>query len=91
MRALLPDDDGLSRLVRSVVARSQVAAMDRAYLNFCRELLLVQHRTPGPDYSARARAVVEKWFRRGLSGRIMADLATALWAAVLGEDDYEEC
>ena len=54
-----------------------------AYLSFARELAAAERqpprtpRTPSqepgvyPDYSRQTKRIVEKWFRRGLSGHLM--------------------
>jgi hypothetical protein len=52
-----------------------------AYLSFAREVALSVHREPVPDYEPGTKRVVQKWFERGLHGRL-------LWLvgqAVIGE------
>jgi hypothetical protein len=41
------------------------------YLTFARELYATFHRPPVPDFDRRTKLVVQKWFVRGLSGRLM--------------------
>jgi hypothetical protein len=79
-------DDYLPGVVRTALSHADSDCVARAYLAFARELVAVQRQTPVPDYSERAKAVVAKWFRRGLSARVMAEIAQLLWAAGPGEE-----
>ena len=49
-----------------------------AYLAFARELDLSFRLAPAPDFSERTKAVVAKWFSRGLSGRRLWFIGRAL-------------
>lgn len=57
--------------VREVVS-AVVPAEDRErYMPFARELCASLKRPPGPDYTRRTKAVVVRWFRRGLRGKFL--------------------
>jgi hypothetical protein len=48
------------------------------YYAFALELLAAIRRMRGPDFSPRAKQVVMKWFRRGLSGWKLAEVGRSL-------------
>ena len=58
-------------LVRELVAAVVPEGERSAYLPFARELRATLHRPPVPDFSRSTKLVVMRWFRRGLSGRMM--------------------
>ncbi len=58
--------------LQGVVARCGVPESQFAsYLAFAQELAHTQHRNPAPDFTQQSKMVVDKWFRRGLSGRLL--------------------
>jgi hypothetical protein len=71
-----PRELRLWAIVDSLVTDSSQKA---AYLAFAHELVAAERRQPqasshklqAPDFSRRTKRVVEKWFRRGLSGHLM--------------------
>jgi hypothetical protein len=65
-------------LVREVVA-AVVPARERVrYVAFARELCTTLKRPPGPDYTRRTKAVIDRWFRRGLHGNLLWRIGVAL-------------
>ena len=72
-------------LLRRLVRRCGCPKETREqYVRFGMELLHVMHRPPVPDYPRAAKLVVMKWFRRGLSGRMLAIIGHAVTAARFG-------
>ena len=59
--------ESLRDLVAAVVPEGERSA----YLPFARELRATLHRPPVPDFSRSTKRVVMRWFKRGLSGRLM--------------------
>ncbi len=51
------------------------------YCAFALELLAAVRRVPGPDFSRRAKQVVQRWFERGLSGKKLAEVGKSLLGA----------
>lgn len=86
-------EDWLEELVRRSGADEEWFGF---YLAFARELDLslrrerVRRPRPGafPDFSRRTKLVVLRWFRRGLSGRVLARIGAELGARL---DDTEVC
>ena len=67
-------------LVREVVA-AVVPAEDRArYMTFARELCATLKRRPGINYTRRTKAVITRWFRRGLHGHLLWRIGAGLLA-----------
>jgi hypothetical protein len=68
------------RFVREVVA-AVVPERDRErYMPFARELCTTLKRPPGPDYTRRTKAVIVRWFRRGLHGNLLWRIGVGLLA-----------
>jgi hypothetical protein len=65
-------------LVREVVEAVVPAKERLRYVAFARELCATLKRPPGPDYTRRTKAVVERWFRRGLHGNLLWRIGVAL-------------
>jgi hypothetical protein len=58
--------------LKDIVLESGVPEAEVArYVEFGRELLATAHRVPVPDFDAGTKAVVAKWFGRGLSGHAL--------------------
>jgi hypothetical protein len=69
---------GADELVREVVA-AVVPARERArYMPFARELCATLKRPPGPDYTRQTKAVIVRWFRRGLHGNLLWRIGSGL-------------
>ena len=49
-----------------------------SYLAFGQELFQAMTRPPVPDFEYKAKRVVAKWFRRGLSGKLLWELGSAI-------------
>jgi hypothetical protein len=65
-------------LVREAVA-AVVPARERVrYAAFARELCTTLKRPPGPDYTRRTKAVIARWFRRGLHGNLLWRIGVGL-------------
>jgi len=65
-------------VVREVVA-AVVPEQDRErYMPFARELCVTLKRPPGPDYTRRTKAVIKRWFRRGLHGNLLWRIGVGL-------------
>ena len=66
------------QFVREVVA-AVVPARDRErYMPFARELCTTLKRPPGSDYTRRTKAVIVRWFRRGLHGNLLWRIGVGL-------------
>ena len=48
------------------------------YVEFARELSVTLHRVPLPDFDRSTKAVVAKWFNRGLSGHVLWLIGSAI-------------
>jgi hypothetical protein len=53
-----------------------------AYLQFALEFLHTLRRLPVPGFDWGTKLVVMKWFNRGLSGKLLADIGFAIVTAV---------
>jgi len=53
---------------------------EAAYLSFARELALTIRKPPVPDFTRKAKRIVLKWFKRGLSGKLLYKLGCAVIA-----------
>jgi hypothetical protein len=58
-------------LLREVVSAVVPEQEREQYLPFARELYATFHHPPIPDFDRRTKLVVQKWFTRGLSGRLL--------------------
>jgi hypothetical protein len=58
-------------MLREVVSAVVPEDECEQYLPFARELYATFHRPPVPDFTRRTKLVVQKWFRRGLSGHLL--------------------
>ena len=73
-----PEHRHSGKFVREVVA-GVVPAEDRErYMPFARELCASLKRPPGPDYTRRTKAVIMRWFRRGLRGKLLWRIGVGL-------------
>ena len=75
----------LPRRLELVVDRAIVAYREELHLSastpvtprhlllaFCRELYIANRADPGPDWNAACKRVVQKWWNRGVPGRLLA-------------------
>jgi hypothetical protein len=65
-------------LVREVVDAVVPAREHTRYMPFARELCATLKRPPGPDYTRRTKAVITRWFRRGLHGNLLWRIGVGL-------------
>ena len=65
-------------VVREVVAAVVPEQERERYMPFARELCASLKRPPGPDYTRRTKAVIARWFRRGLHGNLLWRIGVAL-------------
>jgi len=59
------------RLRAIVDALVQDDSQKAAYLAFLLELMSTMHHAPAPDFEYRTKRVVQKWFERGLHGKLL--------------------
>jgi hypothetical protein len=67
-----------SEFVREVVAAVVPEQERERYMPFARELCASLKRPPGPDYTRRTKAVIMRWFRRGLHGNLLWRIGSRL-------------
>jgi hypothetical protein len=73
-----PEHDPEQVRIRHLVEQAIHDEEPELYLAFAAELLAAARRMRGPDFSPRAKQVVMKWFRRGLSGWKLALVGRSL-------------
>jgi hypothetical protein len=65
--------------IRAAVAGLGCREEERdSYLAFGQELFQAMTRPPVPDFEEQAKRVVAKWFKRGLSGKLLWELGCAI-------------
>ena len=65
-------------LLREVVSAVVAEEDCEQYLPFARELYATLHHPPVPDFDHRTKQIVQKWFVRGLSGRLLWQIGERL-------------
>ncbi len=72
-------DKALDRRLAATISGLGVAEPEReCYLCFAREFALCLRRAKAQDLPRRAKLVAARWFRRGLSGRVLWLLGRAV-------------
>lgn len=72
--------------LRAIVDSYGVPAGEREeYVAFARELYLTLRRLPKPDYSMRTKRVVQRFFERGLKGKVLVAIGREIEVWLFGQ------
>ena len=71
-------DSPLDAIRAAVAGLGCSEEMRSSYLAFGQEIFAAMTRPPVPDFEDKAKRVVMKWFERGLSGKLLWKLGSAI-------------